>query len=286
MVWFYEKRIDMRGAGSYDKIFFTLAMLLLVFGLFILASASLGISVSQFGYPYYYLLHQILVGVIPGLILLYAAYRVPYLMWRKYALLLLLAAFFLMFLVFVPGIWLYHGGARRWIALGFFSFQPAEFLKLAYVIYLATWLESKSKAISSFKFGFLPFLIMSAFIASFLILQPDIGTLGVLLVSILFMFFLSGGNFKQMALLSLIGLVIISILIITKPIRESKAICLKFPPLKKNMNKIDTKSTPRVPISGCKIKKEAMKALIIRNGKKPNLNEEMALDLDSSQVAR
>src|SRR3989344_3770064 len=123
MVWFYEKRIDMRGAGSYDKIFFTLAMLLLVFGLFILASASLGISVSQFGYPYYYLLHQILVGVIPGLILLYAAYRVPYLMWRKYALLLLLAAFFVFFLL------LWGFGVRSDVSRagpGAGSFVPSE----------------------------------------------------------------------------------------------------------------------------------------------------------------
>ena len=207
---------------SYDSIFFSLSMLLLVFGLFILASASLGISVSQFGYPYYYLSHQIVFGILPGLIFLYAAYRAPYALWRTYALPILLLALFLMFLVLLPGVGLYYGGARRWIALGPITFQPAEFLKLAYVIYLAAWLESKSKAIGSFKFGFLPFLIMSAFIASFLVLQPDIGTLVVLLISVLALFFLSGGNFRQMALLSAIGLVIISILIAIAPYRQDR----------------------------------------------------------------
>jgi len=209
----------MSRARGYDSVFFTLSALLLVFGLFILASASLGISVSQFGYPYYYFLHQIIFGILPGLVLLFITYRAPYALWRTYALPILLLALFLMFLVLLPGVGIFHGGARRWIALGPITFQPAEFLKLAYVIYLAAWLESKSKAIGSFKFGFLPFLIMSAFIASFLVFQPDIGTLGVLLVSVMALFYLSGGNFKQMALLSAIGLAIMSILIAMAPYR-------------------------------------------------------------------
>src|SRR3989344_5149320 len=212
----------MRKNRSYDKIFFALFALLLIFGLFILASASLGLSQTKFGYPYYYLLHQIIFGVLPGAVLLYFAYRIPYNFWRRRALLIVLGGIFLMFLVFVPSLGMYHGGARRWISIGSFSFQPAEFLKFAYVVYLAAWLESKSKAVGSFKFGLLPFLIMSAFIASVLILQPDIGTLGVLLASIMAMFFLSGGSFKQLALLSFIGLVIIGILVFLEPYRMQR----------------------------------------------------------------
>src|SRR3989344_4348879 len=77
-----------------------------------------------------------------------------------------------------------------------------------------------------------------------------------------------------------------SIPIITSPIKESKASCLKLPPLKKNIAIIEAKSTPKVPISGCKIKKDAIKALIIKNGKSPNLNEPTAFDFDSNQAAR
>lgn len=204
---------------SYDNIFFSLAILLLIFGAFILASASLGLSVSKFGYPYYYFLHQVLFGIIPGVILMYTTYRVPYAFWRRHALIILLGAVFLMFLVFVPSVGFLHGGARRWITIGPVSLQPSEILKLAYIIYLSAWLESKSKSIRSFKLGLLPFLIMSAFIASFLIMQRDIGTLGVLLTSIMALFFLSGGNFRQIALLSLIGLVIMGVLVAVEPYR-------------------------------------------------------------------
>lgn len=212
----------MSKSRSYDKIFFMLSTMLLIFGFFILASASLGLSQTRFGYPYYYFLHQIIFGTLPGAILLYLAYRTPYNFWRRSALLILLFSIFLMFLVFVPSLGMYHAGARRWISLGLFSFQPAELLKFAYVVYLAAWLESKSKSIGSFKFGLLPFLIMSAFIASFLILQPDVGTLGVLIASIMAMFFLSGGSLRQLALLFFITLVIIGVLIVLEPYRVQR----------------------------------------------------------------
>src|SRR3989344_3451740 len=133
---------------SYDPIFFGLATLLTGAGLFILGSASLGLSAQQFGYPYYYLLHQVLFGLIPGTVLLWITIRIPYQKWRHYALPLLLVAIGLMFLVFT-GLGFTHGGARRWIALGPISFQPSEFLKFAYILYLAAWFESKSKNLNS-----------------------------------------------------------------------------------------------------------------------------------------
>lgn len=207
---------------SYDKLFGLAAFLLLISGFFILASASMGISVVKFGKPYYYLLHQFAYGLIPGLILFAITLKIHYVFWRRHVLWILLLAIFLMFLVFVPSVGIHHAGARRWIALGSISFQPAEFLKFAYVVYLAAWIESKSKAISSFKFGLLPFSIMSAFIASFLILQPDIGTLGVLLGSALMIFFISGGGFKQIAMLALVGIMVLGILIWAEPYRLSR----------------------------------------------------------------
>lgn len=206
-------------ARGIDTPFFFISMLLLLFGLFILTSASLGISVERFGHPYYYIFHQIIFGLIPGILLMYACSKIPYFVWRKWALPFILCAIFLMFLVFVPGLGLYHAGAKRWLSFGQVSFQPAEFLKFAYVLYLAAWLESRLKSISSFKFGFLPFAIMSGFIASFLVLQPDIGTLGVLMATVLALFFVSGGSVKQILLLFFISLILLAVLILLEPYR-------------------------------------------------------------------
>lgn len=212
----------MRPARKADNIFMGLILFLLLAGFLMLASASFSVSAYRFGQPYYYFLHQLLFGLLPGVFLFYFAFRTHYDFWRKWALPLIILAFFLSFLVFVPNVGFYHGGARRWISLGSFSFQPSEFLKFAYVVYLSAWLESKSKAVASFKFGFLPFLIMSGFIASFLIMQPDIGTLAVLILSIAVLFFVSGGNFKQMLLLAIVTAAIIGVLIIAEPYRLNR----------------------------------------------------------------
>src|SRR3989344_296197 len=77
-----------------------------------------------------------------------------------------------------------------------------------------------------------------------------------------------------------------SIPIITIVIKKSNVNCFKSPPLKKNNARIAAKSTAKVPMSGCKIKNDAIKALIIRKGKRPNLNEPIVLDFDSSQAAK
>ncbi len=212
----------MRSARPYDTVFFALAMILGGVGIFILTSASLGLSIARFGNPYQYALHQILFGIVPGVLALYICSRIPYRTWKQWALPFLIASIFLMFLVFVPGIGFYYGGARRWISLGPISFQPSELLKLSFIIYLASWLETRAREVVSFKFGLLPFAIMSAFIASFLVFQPDIGTLLVLLLSAIGLFFLSGGAVKQLASLVLVGIIILGVLIVAEPYRRSR----------------------------------------------------------------
>ncbi len=206
----------------YDNVFFALSVTLLCVGFFMLASASIGLSTSKFGYPYYYLLHQFIFGVLPGTILFFVALRIPYHFWRKIALLLMLIAIFLMFLIFIPQLGFYHGGARRWLSFGSISFQPSEFLKFAYIIYLASWLESRVKHVGSFKLGFLPFALMSGFVASFVALQPDIGTLGTLLIAVAVLYFISGGKLLHLGLLILVGVLILGVLVVAEPYRFAR----------------------------------------------------------------
>jgi len=207
---------------SYDKSFFFLAMLLLGIGILALTSASINISIVNFGHPYYYILHQALFGIIPGIALLWIAAKTNYELWKRLAIPLLLFALFLMFLVLVPSIGFSYGGARRWISIGQVSFQPSELLKFAYIVYLAAWFESRSREIRSFVFGSLPFLIMNGFIASFLVLQPDIGTLGVLMITAIALFAVSGGTLKQICVMAIIGAIIFGIIIMIEPYRMAR----------------------------------------------------------------
>jgi len=95
------------------------------------------------GIVYVYLRHQVLLGILPGLILGLVTYLVPLNFFRKGSLFFMAGALILSIMIFVPGIGFMAGGARRWINLGFTTIQPAEILKLAFIIYLASWLVSR-----------------------------------------------------------------------------------------------------------------------------------------------
>jgi len=119
-----------------------------------------------------------------GLVGWIIASRIPYTYWRKWALPMLIVSLVLMMLVFVPGLSLNVNGASRWIRLGSFSFQPAEFLKLSLVLYLAVWLESRRSELRSIKEGLLPFLlILAVTLLLVVVLQRDLGT-GAVIISL------------------------------------------------------------------------------------------------------
>ena len=138
------------------------AIFLVGFGILILASASANFSQEKFNYPSLILRRQILFGVMPGAILGFLAFKAPIDYLKKIAPILLLIIIFLTALVFVPKIGLSSGGATRRINLGFISFQPSEFLKLAFIFYLSAWLTNRaekgktasSKKIEQSSFGF------------------------------------------------------------------------------------------------------------------------------------
>jgi cell division protein FtsW len=88
-----------------------------------------------------------------------------------------------MVLVFVPGLGFAHGGAQRWVHVFGITFQPAEFLKIGFIIYLAAWLSWAKNKVRDIRFGILPFFIITAITAGLLLLQPDTKSL-ILLVAV------------------------------------------------------------------------------------------------------
>ena len=168
--------------------------ILVAFGLLMVASASVPLSQERFGESYYYLKYQILRGLLPGLALLFIAYLIPYRFWRKAAFLLFAFGILSLVAVFIPGLGLSYGGAKRWLNLGFFSVQPAEFFKLIFVIYLAAWFDKGSAQLKKFSSGLIPFIIVVFIPVILLAAEPDIGTMGVVLLIGVFLFFLAGAN--------------------------------------------------------------------------------------------
>src|SRR3990167_1352178 len=93
-------------------------LILIVFGLVVLSSAGIVDGQKRFGSPYYYLTHQLLYGVMPGLIGMFVLSLIDYRFWKKISLLILIGSLALMIMIFMPNFG--HGlkGATRWINLG------------------------------------------------------------------------------------------------------------------------------------------------------------------------
>ncbi len=94
----------------------------------------------------------------------------------------------LLIAVLIPGIGIHLLGARRWINLGFFVFQPSEFIKLCLSIYLAAWFSRKEKG------RFAAFSLLILLLLGLVMMEPDMGTAIVIMAEAMAIFFLSGGN--------------------------------------------------------------------------------------------
>ncbi len=201
-----------------DYILLTVTGLLVLAGLLIMASASPVLSSNKFGQAYYFLSRQTL-GVGIGLVCFVVGYFAPYKLWRKLMLPLLILSAVLMVLAILPSTGLKLKGASRWIDLGPITVQPAEFMKISFIGYLAVWLANRKREVKKFKTGFLPFLVMMGFVSIFFILQKDIGTLGVLAISALLLFFISGARIHQVAILIAVGLLAVGVFAYLEPYR-------------------------------------------------------------------
>jgi len=202
-----------------DHLFLIFLACLLFFGLAILSSASTVLSYEDYGNSYGYLKHQIIFGLIPGIFLFYLASNLKYSILKKYSLFFLVFTIALLFLLFVPGFGFETKGAARWLQIFSFTFQPAELLKLTFIIYLAAWLETRKKSLESFSEGLVPFLVISSLIAILLIAQPDVGTLGVVLIIGAFVYFAAGGRVSHMLFSSLAGLISLVVLVYSEQYR-------------------------------------------------------------------
>lgn len=184
----------------FDKIFFGIVITLVVLGLFFFVSASLGVFAKSQGKFWNVLFSQFALGVVGGSILLWAALKVPYLWWRKYSFYLFLGSIAVTALVFVPGLGMRHGGATRWLSLGPVSFQPAELLKIAFIMYFAGWLSWVKDKINGLKFGLIPLVIMLGIVALVLFRQPDTKSFMLMSAAALGMLLIAGVPWKQLFL--------------------------------------------------------------------------------------
>ena len=205
-------------AGKIASILF---FILVAFGFIMLASAGIVDGQKKFDSSYFYPLHQAFFGLIPGLLLYYVFARYDYDKWRKWAVPILFVTIGMLVAVFIPGIGVGIRGAQRWLDFGIATVQPAEFLKLSLVLYLAAWFAKRNESAKSLA-SYVPFFTVLGCVALLLVLQPDFGTLGIVVLIGLTMYFFSGVSIKHFAVFIAIALVMLVVLSLAAPYRFNR----------------------------------------------------------------
>lgn len=218
-------------AYSPDYTFAIILGLLVFGGLVVLASASSVLGAEKFGDPNYYLKHQITGGLAVGLVGFFVFSWLDYRLLRKVSFVLLFLTMLGLVLVFVPGIGLKISGASRWIRIGGFSFQPAEFAKLSFIIYLAAWLSSSRRSVSDWRRVLIPFLLLSGIVGGLIAVEPATGTMVILMAATLIVLFLARVPLWQIGFIILLGIVGILILVQISPYRFERIISFLQPEL-------------------------------------------------------
>ncbi|MEK7530197.1 MAG: putative lipid II flippase FtsW [Patescibacteria group bacterium] len=208
-----------------DRMVLGIVLGLVCVGLLALTSATSAVAFERFGDMYWFVKHQLFYGVLPGIVLLCITLRVPYVFWKKMAGILLWVSIGLLSLVFIPGIGADFGTAQSWVAIpGIgFSFQPAEIVKLTFLLYLAAWFENRrEKDLKGFTTGFVPFLVSLGMVALLILLQPDVGTMSVIVAIALTVYFVAGSPWPHLIGFGSLGVALFFLLIRFAPYRAAR----------------------------------------------------------------
>ncbi|MGD0750089.1 MAG: FtsW/RodA/SpoVE family cell cycle protein [Anaerolineales bacterium] len=185
-----------------DLILIATVIALCIFGLLMLYSASTDFSYLNYG-SQTFMFNKQLIFLACGILIAFAASRVDYHLYRRFALPLMVVAVILLVAVLLTRD--VRNGAIRTFFGG--SVQPSELAKLVMILYLSVWLYSKQEYLHDMQLGLVPLGIILGGIAGLVYLEPDLSaTITIFLLGGL-LFFLAGGELRQIILFCLVALV-------------------------------------------------------------------------------
>lgn len=220
-----------RKSNPPDYGFLGLLGAVLLIGLVMLTSASGPASFQKFNDSYWFLKHQLLYGLAPGALLFWLFWRIDYRFWRTLAPQLLLVSVVLLVIVFIPGVGADWGTSRSWVQLGPFSFQPAEIVKLTFLLYVAAWMEHRGETTVATTEGILPFFAAFGVIALLMMLQPDLGSLLVIGSIAFTVYFTAGASWTHIAALAGLGAAGLFVIVKSAPYRAARLMTFLHPEL-------------------------------------------------------
>jgi len=180
-----------------DYILLIIIFVLLAFGIIMVFSSSYIMAYKWYNNSFYFFIRQAFYALI-ALIVFFISMNIDYHFWQKIAIPVLIISILLLTIIYFPGFARYVRGARRWLSIGPFSFQPSELAKFALILYIADCLTRKKARVGTFIRGILPVFIVTVLIFLLILEQPDFSTAIIIIGCSFIMLFIGGSKITQL----------------------------------------------------------------------------------------
>lgn len=206
-----------------NKILLIAVIILSLFGVLMIYSASNVWAEYKFNDPFKYLKSQGLFLII-GYIVIYIVSKINYQNYKKYSNIIFTICLIMLILVLIPGIGTVRNGSRSWFGVGGLGIQPSEFTKLGLIIFTSKYLSNNMKEIKDIKKGVLPILGVLILVFGLIMLEPDFGTGVIICITIIALLFISGVKMNFFVKIGILGLLGVVALIIIAPYRMKRIV--------------------------------------------------------------
>ena len=211
-----------------DKILLICTIILSLFGITMIYSASFVWAEYKFNNPYKFAYAQGIFFII-GIFLMFLINKLDINYLKKKSNIILFMCFILLLLVLIPGIGTIRNGSRSWFGIGGFGIQPSEFSKIGLIIYVSKYLCNNDKLMSNIKKGVFPIILVIGVFFLLIMLEPDFGTAMVITLTLVVLIFTSGVKLSFFTSIGIIGILGIILLIIIAPYRMARIISFLNP---------------------------------------------------------
>ncbi|NIM94465.1 MAG: FtsW/RodA/SpoVE family cell cycle protein [Anaerolineales bacterium] len=200
---------------GYDPWLVIIVIVMIAFGLVMVYSASWDVSYRLYEDHNALFMRQV-TNLFIGIVGLIIASRIPLQWIRRLALPIILFAITALVLVLLMAV---GEGPRRSFLQG--SIQPSELAKLAMIIYLAVWMESKEDKLTEWGYGLIPLVVMIGFLSGLILIQPDLSAAITIGIVALVLFYLAGATWSQSLAIALgSGLIGLLLVLVTNTGRQ------------------------------------------------------------------
>ena len=210
--------------SGFDQALIWVTVALLMFGLVMVYSASVAMPDNpKFArYAHTHFLTRHVFSLVVASIVAFVAFQIPVSAWEKIAPWFFVVSLVLLMLVLSKYVGREVNGARRWINLGFMSFQPSELAKFAVLLYAADYMVRKMEVKERFFRAVMPMAIAIAVVGLLLLAQPDMGAFMVISVIAMGILFLGGVNARMFFVIALVVVVAFGLMVMLSDWRRER----------------------------------------------------------------